>query len=100
MAKKPDPTSSQIPVPDVRDVSHAPFIFSENAPSFGCTNGVINITLSANRVTSSSGKIVNEEVVVAYLRGNIQAAISLRAALDQALLMAAPVAGDGKNKPN
>jgi hypothetical protein len=33
---------------------------------------------------------MNEQVVVAYLRGNIQAALSLRQAIDSALLLGAP----------
>src|SRR5262245_54295866 len=37
-----------------------------------------------------NGAIVNEQVVVAYLRGNVQAAQSLKAAIDGALLLAAP----------
>lgn len=76
---------------------HAPFIFFENAPAFGFTNGVINITLSANRtVVGSDGGAVNDQVVIAYLRGNVPAAIiSLRQAIDAALLLAAP-AQEGK----
>ena len=33
---------------------------------------------------------MNDQVVTAYLRGNIPAAISLRDAIDKALLLAAP----------
>jgi hypothetical protein len=33
---------------------------------------------------------MNEQVVVAHLRGNVQAALSLRKAIDDALLLAAP----------
>jgi hypothetical protein len=33
---------------------------------------------------------MNDQVVVAYLRGNVQAAINLREAIDKALLLAAP----------
>jgi hypothetical protein len=76
------------------DVTNAPFIFFENAPAFGCTNGVINITLSASRAwVVQDGSVVTDQVVVAFLRGNVQAAIDLRKAIDSALLMAAP-AGD------
>jgi hypothetical protein len=39
---------------------------------------------------------MNEQVVVAYLRGNILAAQSLRDAIDKALLLASPPAGEGK----
>jgi hypothetical protein len=60
------------------DVPHAPFIFYEAAPAFGFTNGVVNITLSALRTYGGrNGAVVNEQVVVAYLRGNIPAALKL-----------------------
>ena len=79
----------------VSDTPHAPFIFYENAPAFGFTNGVVNITLSANRTYAGpDGTIVNEQVVIAYLRGNIPAALSLRQAIDNALLLAAPTGQD------
>jgi hypothetical protein len=38
----------------------------------------------------SDGGVVNDQVVIVYLRGNILAALSLRQALDNALLLAAP----------
>ena len=58
-------------------------------------NGVINITLSANRTYAGpDGAVVNEQVVIAYLQGNIPAALSLRQAIDNALLLAAPTGQD------
>jgi hypothetical protein len=48
MADDPDPRAVKAPVP-ISDTSHAPFIYFENAPTFGFVNGVVNITLSANR---------------------------------------------------
>jgi hypothetical protein len=75
----------------VADTPHAPFIFFEIAPAVGFTNGVVSLTLSANRtVIGQGGAVVNEQVVVAYLRGNVPAAVSLRQAIDSALLLAAP----------
>jgi len=66
-----------------------------NAPAFGFTNGVVNITLSANRTYGGpDGTIVNEQVVIAYLRGNVPATLSLRQAIDNALLLAAPTGQD------
>jgi hypothetical protein len=89
MADDPD-TRPPVIIP-FSDTPHAPFIFYEGAPAFGFTNGVVNLTLSANRTyASKDGSIVNEQVVVAYLRGNVQAAINLRQAIDNALLLAAP----------
>jgi hypothetical protein len=90
MADNPDARPKEGVVIPVSDTAHAPFIFFEGAPAFGFTNGVVNITLSANRTWVGSGGVVNDQVVVAYLRGNIPAALSLRQAIDSALLLAAP----------
>ena len=89
MADNPEARPAQAPA--LSDAPHAPFIFYEMAPVFGFTSGVVNITLSANRTyAGQDGAIVNEQIVVAYLRGNVPAALSLRQAIDNALLLAAP----------
>ncbi len=92
MADNPDPKLGEVAVViPVNDVPHAPFIFYEAAPAFGHTNGVINLTLSANRTcVGPDGAARNDLVVVAYLRGNIPAALSLREAIDKALLLTVP----------
>ena len=95
MADDPDARPKEGVVIQITDIPHAPFIFYEVAPAFGVTNGVVNITLSANRSWAGPNGIVNEQVVVAYLRGSIQAARRLRRAIDNALLLAAPTA-EGK----
>jgi hypothetical protein len=95
MADNPDTSAKEGTVIPVHDIPHAPFVFYETAPAFGFTNGVINITLSANRTTIGTQGALNEQVVVAYLRGNIQAALSLRRAIDNALLLAVPTS-EGK----
>ena len=85
-------------VTPVNDIPHAPFIFYEAVPVSGHTNGVINLTLAATRTyLGPDGTPKNEPVVVAYLRGNIQAAVSLRGAIDAALLLAAPTPDGKKN---
>jgi hypothetical protein len=95
MADNPERRPEDVPRIPVIDTVHAPFIFYENAPAFGFMNGVINITLSANRTYAGpDGAVVNEQVVIAYLRGNIPAALSLRQAIDKALLLAAPTGQD------
>ena len=96
MADNPDTSPKEGTMFPVSDTPHAPFIFYELAPAFGFTNGVVNITLSANRTWAGPNGIVNEQVVVAYLRGNIPATLSLRQAIDNALLLAAPT-GEGKS---
>jgi hypothetical protein len=96
MTDNPEARPEKVPAIPISDAPHAPFIFYEGAPAFGFTNGVVNITLSANRVYAGpDGTMVNEQVVVAYLRGNLPAALSLRRAIDSALLLAAPT-GQGK----
>lgn len=63
------------------------------------TNGLLlpdlqmasSITLGANFTTQvrSNGEIVTESLVVAHLRGSVQAALNLRMALERALSQAA-----------
>ena len=94
MIDNPDPRAEKVPV-SISDTSHAPFIYFENAPAFGFMSGVVNITLSANRTYAGpEGAVVNEQIVVAYLRGNISPALNLRKAIDKALLLAAPTPQD------
>ena len=90
MTDNPDTRPMEAAAIPVSDTSHAPFIFYEGARTSGHTNGVINVTLAAHRTWVGPNGIVNDEVVVAYLRGSIQAALSLRHAIDNALLLATP----------
>ncbi|MCS3479536.1 hypothetical protein M2212_006382 [Bradyrhizobium elkanii] len=75
----------------VADVEHAPFIYFEEAPALSYVNGLIKITLSAERTLLISGKVVSEQVAVGYLRTNIQGARSLIHALESAILLSQPV---------
>lgn len=76
----------------VSDVPHAPVIFFENAPCLGHVGGNVNITLSTQlTVLGPDRKAISQEVAVAYLRCNVIAAKSLRAAIDQALLAMEPM---------
>jgi hypothetical protein len=96
MSEPADRPKSSAPdvVISVADIPHAPFVFYDGAPSFGYVNGVINITLAAGRSwVGSDGKIVNDHVVTAYLRGNVVAAINLRDSLDKAILLAQQTPG-------
>jgi hypothetical protein len=95
MADNPNPRPKEGAVIPVNDTMHAPFIFYEWAPAFGFVNGVVNLTLGASRTCIGPDGAVTDQVVVAYLRGNVQAALSLRKAIDDALLLAAPT-GEGK----
>jgi hypothetical protein len=94
MADKPDtrPGEMAVVIP-VSDIPHAPFIYYDAAPVSGHTTGVVSLTLSATRAyIGPDGAARNDFVVVAYLRGNVQAAVNLREAIDAALRQAAPIA--------
>ena len=67
------------------------FIYFENAPAVGLMNGVIKVTLEAQRIFPEiDGPPTTDRVVVVHLRMNIPAAESLRAELNDALLLASP----------
>jgi hypothetical protein len=88
--------TERVPVP-VDDVPHAPFIFYEAAAASGVADGIICVTLNTSRVyVGQDGGPAVDQVVVAYLRSSVRAAINLRDALNNALLMEAPPAGEGK----
>lgn len=81
----------------VRDVPHAPIVYFEGAPTFGCNNGIVNVTLAASRNLLDGTAVVHDVVAVASLRCNVQAAIALRDALNDALLIGAPSEGGTAN---
>jgi hypothetical protein len=100
MADDPHSGPKEGVVIPVSDVPHAPFIFYDGAASFGHANGIIAITLGASRTWTGPDGLKSDLVVTAYLRGNIQAARSLRDALNSVLLLATPVAGQtAEGKP-
>ena len=83
---------------EVHDTPHAPFIFIDEAPSFGNPGGHINITVAAYRhVPDGNGAIKSDLVVTAHLRWTIAGAMALRDSLDKAILMGAKPEGE---KPN
>lgn len=86
-------------IPSVQDgisaigSAHAPFMYFENALAFGYLNGVIQITLEAQRFFPAAPPAVaaaSDRVITAHLRMNIPAAMGLKAAIEAALLLAAP----------
>jgi hypothetical protein len=57
MADNPDPRPGEVAVAiPVNDVPRAPFIFYDAVPVSGHTNGVISLTLSANRRLPWAGR--------------------------------------------
>ncbi len=77
----------------------APFVYFEQASAFGHLHGVVRVTLEAMRIyPSPTGQgVLADRVVTAHLRMSVQAAQSLRAALDGALLLAAPAESLARN---
>ena len=81
--------------------AHASFLYFESAPAFGAIQGVIQITLTANRILPIEGTQVGmDRVVVAHLRMNIPAALSLKSAIDGALLLATPTGNAAADEEN
>jgi hypothetical protein len=68
----------------------APFIFFDQATSFGVVNGVAHVTLEALRHMHVGPEVRRDRVVTAHLRMSVAAATTLRAALDGIILMATP----------
>jgi hypothetical protein len=90
------PDMPENPVPTrltVTDTGIAPYIYFEGAPNFGFANGIVTVTLAANRHLLRDGAPVTDIVATAHLRCNVPAAIELRNALDGALLLAARTRG-------
>jgi hypothetical protein len=112
MSDNPDSASPVEVIPSRTDgisaiaSAHAPFLYFDHAPNFGFNQGIVNVTLEAFRFLSGSPTLTRDRVVVAHLRMSIPAAMSLRSALDGALLIAAPAAAPqtppvaGSSKPN
>jgi hypothetical protein len=77
----------------ITDTGIAPYIFFEGAPTFGFVNGIVNVTLAASRHLMKDGAPVSDFIVLAHLRCTAFAALDLRNALDNALLLAAKTEG-------
>jgi hypothetical protein len=72
----------------------APFVYFEDATFWRLLNGIGQVTLEASTMRASpDGGVAVDRVVVAHLRGNLRAMMSLRAALDNILLLAEPIEG-------
>jgi hypothetical protein len=78
--------------------AQAPFLYFEAASAFGVLSGVIRVTLEAQQILPGEGdKVSIDRVVVGHLRMSIPAALSLKTAIEGALLLAAPQATEAKN---
>ena len=73
--------------------AHAPFLYFARAPTYGANHSILNVTLEADRyMVDAAGAPARYRVVVAHLRMSVPAALSLKAAIEGALLMAQPTA--------
>jgi len=104
MADNADPKTPIETIPSVQGgysavaSAHAPFFYFDNAPAFGHLNGIIRITLEASRdMPSGDGLVSSDHVIVAHLRMNMAAALSLKGAIDGALLLASPPPTQAQN---
>jgi hypothetical protein len=89
-----DETSKPVIV-GVTDRPHAPIVFFDNAPVFNSYNGIMGITISANvSIPDGKGSVTGEQVVAAYLRGNVQAFTALKNAIESAILLGAKIKGE------
>ena len=83
------------------DSAHAPFLYFDHVRVVGHNRGVIRITLEALRdLPTTSNRPALDSVIIAHLRTNVTGAQALKAALDNALLLAAPPAGTQGGKAN
>lgn len=74
---------------------HAPVTFFDRAPTLSLRDGVVGLTLTAERhLPLSSGQTSSDSVVVGHLRCSVSAARQLHDALGKALLLAARPGGD------
>jgi hypothetical protein len=76
----------------------APFLYFDEASAFGHMNGVVRVTLETSQmIPLPDNRALSERVIVAHLRMSIPAAISLKNALEGALLMAVPTETGARN---
>jgi hypothetical protein len=61
--------------------ANAPLIFFDEIHAAGHYNGIVHITLEALRFTGVGGGMVNDRVVTAHLRMNVQALVALKQAV-------------------
>jgi hypothetical protein len=84
-----------VPRPVIVGAETAPIAYFEGVSAIGHMNGVFSIGLTVGRpVGFTDGAVPTIVTAVAILKSNRQALEGLRRAIDDALLIAAPVEGD------
>ncbi len=89
-------TANELPVELVSTVEPAQFIYYDGVTTYGQVNNIVHISLYAGHLISTGtgpSDMKAQNVTVALLRGNMQAAIALRDALDKAIKGNAPPKG-------
>jgi hypothetical protein len=77
---------------------HAPFLYFDSAPSYGYADGVVKITLVAQRILPrKTEQPAQDFAIVAHLRMSRTAAQSLKDALENALSLGAPAVSGTRN---
>lgn len=96
---RPTPVGPSFPPIAEIASAHAPFLCFEAISAFGHANGIVQVTLEALRMYSNAPNepVRSDRVIVANLRMSIAAALSLKATIDGAILMATPVESEAKN---
>ncbi len=82
---------------DLAASANAPYIYFDMPGASGHINGVIQVSLVANRLVPTDGNVVVDQIISAHLRMSVPAAHSLKLALEAAILLAAPAASDAEN---
>jgi hypothetical protein len=88
-------TSNQTQAVRVSDTSveAAPFIYFDAVLTAGCIQGNVRVELGAGAVVPQDGEAETVHIITAHLRCSPSAALALRKALDDALLLLAPAKG-------
>jgi hypothetical protein len=85
MGLSPNPKTS----PVVKGAATAPMIYFDNAPTLGLMSNIVEIDLAARvLVLQNDGSVSSDMVCIGHLRCGVDAALSLKVALERALDMA------------
>jgi hypothetical protein len=82
---------------DLNASANAPCVYFDMVAASGHINGVIQVTLVANRLVPIGGNVDIDQIISGHLRMSVAAAHSLKLALEAAILLAAPAASDAEN---
>ncbi|MDE1567341.1 hypothetical protein [Aquabacter sediminis] len=91
---KPKPKAKATVAPAVHCTDVAPTCFFETAGAFSHSHGVYTLMLTTGfPVPMADGTVQHQNKVAAYVKGNRSALLSMRDAIDKALLAGVPTAG-------